>query len=162
MLNLTFGKIIKKLFWNQFKFAGEKYLTNGEKSVVEEDWFYFALTSYEEQVSHPEPIVSVPEVVVHATLIRAFWLGKLRRTVFAHFFYQNLSFKKLAVPGEARSAKTGAEGRTRTGTGKPPKDFKSFASTNSATSAYIYIEKFGAERRNRTIDTKLFRLLLYH
>lgn len=34
---------------------------------------------------------------------------------------------------------TGAEGRTRTGTDKRPKDFKSFASTNSATPAHIFI-----------------------
>jgi hypothetical protein len=32
---------------------------------------------------------------------------------------------------------TGAESRTRTGTGKSPKDFKSFASTNSAIPATL-------------------------
>ena len=36
----------------------------------------------------------------------------------------------------------GAEGRTRTGTGLPPRDFKSLASTNSATPADLSLVAF--------------------
>ncbi len=45
----------------------------------------------------------------------------------------------MAPPAEAL-AKAGAESRTRTGTGKSPKDFKSFASTNSAIPAFQIME----------------------
>ncbi len=52
-----------------------------------------------------------------------------------------LAERRLAAAAYAK-AKTGAEGRTRTGTRKPSKDFKSFASTNFATSACYSNFKF--------------------
>jgi hypothetical protein len=43
---------------------------------------------------------------------------------------------------EAVEAKTGAEGRNRTGTGlKGPRDFKSLVSTNSTTSAQLRLQE---------------------
>src|SRR6185369_4572823 len=53
-------------------------------------------------------------------------------------FSTNIALYALAVGRASHSsvgATAGAEGRTRTGTDKSPKDFKSFASTYSATPA---------------------------
>ena len=57
----------------------------------------------------------------------------------------------------------GANGENRTHTPKPERDFKSRASTYSATLAHVYNKKFksGGSRQNRTVDTRIFNPLLY-
>ena len=61
---------------------------------------------------------------------------------------------------------SGANGENRTHTPKPERDFKSRASTYSATLAIVCIYKFniiinGGSRQNRTVDTRIFNPLLY-
>ena len=59
---------------------------------------------------------------------------------------------------------SGANGENRTHTPKPERDFKSRASTYSATLAHVYIKYFkrnGGSRQNRTVDTRIFNPLLY-
>ena len=56
----------------------------------------------------------------------------------------------------------GANGENRTHTPKPERDFKSRASTYSATLAQCVIKiKSGGSRQNRTVDTRIFNPLLY-
>ncbi len=58
----------------------------------------------------------------------------------------------------------GANGENRTHTPKPERDFKSRASTYSATLAHVYKDlkfKSGGSRQNRTVDTRIFNPLLY-